>query len=103
MGTDTEYNRLSGLQPIRWISRQTLKRDSLARRENLRPIRIRAGALGSHGPENGEATHQKRCETGCCLTPRPDRGYVRSIGRVYPLIGKIHRLPHDRRRDGQGG
>lgn len=39
-----------GLRPIRWISSRTLNRDILERRENLRPIRIKAGAMGAGIP-----------------------------------------------------
>lgn len=39
-----------GLQPIRWIGERRLSGLQLASRPNLRPIRIRAGALGGNLP-----------------------------------------------------
>lgn len=41
-----------GPQPIRWIGRSPKTAEDLARNEKLRPIRIRAGALGQGIPEN---------------------------------------------------
>ncbi|SNT76622.1 Hint domain-containing protein [Paracoccus seriniphilus] len=41
-----------GPQPIRWISSQTLSPAVLARHENLRPVRIKAGALGAGTPSS---------------------------------------------------
>ena len=40
-----------GLQPIRWIGRRALSAADLARMPAMRPIRIRAGALGAGAPE----------------------------------------------------
>lgn len=40
----------NGLQPVRWISSRSLDQETLARFPNLRPIRIRAGALGPDMP-----------------------------------------------------
>lgn len=42
----------SGYQPIRWIGRRTLSARDLALSPKLRPIRIRAGALGKGMPES---------------------------------------------------
>lgn len=39
-----------GLQPIRWIGRRRLSAADLAAKPELRPIRIRKGALGSGQP-----------------------------------------------------
>lgn len=41
-----------GPQPIRWIGRSRKTAEDLARHEKLRPIRIRAGALGQGLPES---------------------------------------------------
>lgn len=40
----------SGYQPVRWIGSRTLSAADLAANPNLRPIRIRAGALGPNQP-----------------------------------------------------
>ncbi len=40
-----------GFQPIRWIGSRKLSAEELRAHENLRPIRIRAGALGKNTPE----------------------------------------------------
>ena len=40
-----------GAQPIRWIGRRTLTHEDLTRSPNLRPIRIKAGALCDGLPE----------------------------------------------------
>ena len=45
---DLVMTRDNGLQPIRWVGSRVLSSDELALNERLRPIRIRAGALG-HG------------------------------------------------------
>ena len=45
---DLVVTRDNGLQPIRWIGSRSLSARELAGNEKLRPIRIRAGALG-HG------------------------------------------------------
>ncbi|RNF34497.1 Hint domain-containing protein [Paracoccus methylarcula] len=42
----------NGLQPIRWIARRKLDRHDLRLNPGLRPIRIRAGALGSQMPQS---------------------------------------------------
>ena len=39
-----------GAQSVRWISKRRLNREALMVHPNLRPIRIRAGALGAHTP-----------------------------------------------------
>lgn len=44
------WTRDNGLQPIRWIGSRRLGADALARNEELKPIRIRAGALGNGTP-----------------------------------------------------
>ena len=49
-GGDLVRTRDNGLQPIRWIGSNRLAQDPLP--ENLRPIRIRAGALGINRPAN---------------------------------------------------
>lgn len=41
-----------GFQPIRWIGSRGLSAAALSARENLRPIRIRAGALGEDLPKS---------------------------------------------------
>ncbi|MTE00730.1 hypothetical protein GIY56_10550 [Paracoccus sp. YIM 132242] len=43
--------RDAGLQPIRWIGRRTLDGADLAARPQLRPVRIRKGALGAGIPQ----------------------------------------------------
>lgn len=40
----------AGLQPVRWIGRRHLDAATLARHPQLRPVRIRAGALGAGIP-----------------------------------------------------
>lgn len=40
----------NGLQPIRWVGHKTLTAAQLAAKPNLRPIRIKAGALGHNMP-----------------------------------------------------
>lgn len=47
---DMVVTRDNGLQPIRWIGSLVLTSAALATRANLRPIRIRAGALGANSP-----------------------------------------------------
>ncbi|WP_244936035.1 Hint domain-containing protein [Paracoccus siganidrum] len=47
---DLVRTRDNGLQPIRWIGSRKLGRAGLAAKPNLRPIRIRAGALGTGTP-----------------------------------------------------
>lgn len=47
---DLVRTRDNGLQPIRWIGSRRLGRAGLAAKPNLRPIRIRAGALGTGTP-----------------------------------------------------
>ncbi|SDE50498.1 Hemolysin-type calcium-binding repeat-containing protein [Paracoccus isoporae] len=48
---DLVETRDAGLQPIRWIGRRHLDAATLAAHPHLRPIRIRAGALGAGLPE----------------------------------------------------
>ena len=43
---DLVWTKDAGYQPIRWISRKTFSGDALRQNENLRPIRIAAGAMG---------------------------------------------------------
>jgi len=47
---DEILTRDNGFQPIRWIGSTKLSTAALARQPNLRPIRIRAGALGTNMP-----------------------------------------------------
>lgn len=47
---DLVRTRDHGPQPLRWMGRTTVPARTLAARENLRPIRIRAGALGADTP-----------------------------------------------------
>jgi len=42
----------NGTQPIRWIGSRTIGASTLAKHENLRPIRIKAGALGENTPSS---------------------------------------------------
>lgn len=49
---DLVMTRDNGLQPIRWIGSKVLTASSLAENENLRPIRIRQGALGKGIPSS---------------------------------------------------
>ncbi|WP_051539741.1 Hint domain-containing protein [Sulfitobacter sp. 20_GPM-1509m] len=42
----------SGLQPIRWLGSRRLNRHDLDRAPDLRPIRLAAGALGPHCPDD---------------------------------------------------
>lgn len=42
----------NGPQPIRWIGSRMIGANELAQHENLRPIRIRAGALGENTPSS---------------------------------------------------
>lgn len=48
---DLVRTRDAGLSPIRWIGERALSAKDLARRPNLCPIRIRAGALGKNTPQ----------------------------------------------------
>ena len=43
---DLVWTKDAGYQPIRWISQRTFFDDALRQNENLRPIRIAAGAMG---------------------------------------------------------
>lgn len=47
---DLVRTRDAGLQPVRWVGRRALTAAELAAAPNLRPIRIRAGALGAGTP-----------------------------------------------------
>ncbi len=47
---DLVQTRDNGLQPIRWIGHRSLSSADLTANGKLRPIRIRAGALGRHRP-----------------------------------------------------
>mgnify|MGYP000903402355 CR=1 FL=1 len=49
---DPVLTRDHGAQPLRWIGRRRLGADELAARPHLRPIRIRAGALGVDCPSS---------------------------------------------------
>jgi len=49
---DLVETRDDGLQAIRWIGKRHLDADTLAAYPNLRPIRIRAGALGDGLPDS---------------------------------------------------
>lgn len=44
------WTRDNGLQPIRWIGSRVLDAGTLERNDKLKPIRIRAGALGANMP-----------------------------------------------------
>ena len=48
---DMAMTRDSGLQPVRWVGSRVLNAAQLARAPELRPIRIRAGALGPDSPD----------------------------------------------------
>ena len=47
---DMVHTRDNGFRPIRWIGKATVDANTLAMNEKLRPIRIRAGALGPDLP-----------------------------------------------------
>lgn len=47
---DAVVTRDNGVQPIRWIGKRTLDRAELATQLGLKPILIKAGALGAHLP-----------------------------------------------------
>ncbi|MCT4332652.1 Hint domain-containing protein [Paracoccus sp. YLB-12] len=47
---DLVQTKDNGLMPIRWIGSSKILPQSLARKPNLRPIRIVAGALGANSP-----------------------------------------------------
>lgn len=49
---DLVRTRDHGLQPVRWIGSRQLGAAELSRSAHLRPIRIRAGALGPNAPLN---------------------------------------------------
>lgn len=49
---DLVVTRDAGLQPVRWIGSRRLETETLARHPRLRPIRIRAGALGEGKPSS---------------------------------------------------
>lgn len=48
---DKVVTRDNGIQEVRWIGRRQLTGQDLARAQHLRPVRIRAGALGGGLPE----------------------------------------------------
>ncbi|MAQ83310.1 MAG: hypothetical protein CMH12_08765 [Maritimibacter sp.] len=48
---DMVLTKDSGFQPLQWIANRRIGASELARGGNLRPIRIRAGALGENMPE----------------------------------------------------
>jgi hypothetical protein len=48
---DLVMTRDAGLQPLVWVGIRRLGKADLAARENWRPVRIGAGALGDHLPE----------------------------------------------------
>lgn len=48
---DMVWTRDHGFQPVRWRGQRRLGRAELAVSPNLRPIRVRAGALGPNRPE----------------------------------------------------
>lgn len=47
---DLVRTRDNGLQPIRWIGTQKFTGDQLENTPNFRPVRIRAGAIGTNSP-----------------------------------------------------
>ncbi|RMC36406.1 Hint domain-containing protein [Paracoccus alkanivorans] len=47
---DLVLTRDNGYQPVRWIGHRSLNAEQLAANPKLRPIRIRAGALGENTP-----------------------------------------------------
>ena len=49
---DRVWTRDNGFQPIRWCGRRRLSATDLASNPKLRPIRIRAGALGKNHPQS---------------------------------------------------
>ncbi len=51
----------NGFQPIRWIAGRTLSRADLAADPALRPVRIRAGALGDARPSCDLLVSQEHC------------------------------------------
>lgn len=48
---DLVLTRDHGFQPIRWIGRRTVPAAMLGPQSRIRPVRIRAGALGPHSPQ----------------------------------------------------
>lgn len=48
---DLVLTRDNGMQPLRWVGKRVLTPGDLARRPELQPVRIGAGALGEAGPE----------------------------------------------------
>lgn len=56
---DLVLTRDSGMQPIRWIGRRTLSKSELERHPNLRPVRIKAGALGKDTPRTDLSVSQQ--------------------------------------------
>lgn len=48
---DRVLTRDSGFQDIAWIGKKTVSAQEMAAHPRLRPVRIRAGALGSYGPQ----------------------------------------------------
>lgn len=48
---DLVMTRDHGPQPLRWVGKRMVSADQLASMPRIRPIRIRAGALGAHNPQ----------------------------------------------------
>lgn len=68
---DMVETRDNGLQPIRWVGSVHLGPQDLQRAPNLRPIRIRAGALGRGCRK---PICWSRPSTGCCCARRSPSG-----------------------------
>ena len=76
----------NGLQRLRWIGTVTLTRDQLQQRPNLRPIRIRAGALAPGIPAQDltvSPQHRMLIRSSLC---------VRLFGEVEILVAAKHLL-----------
>lgn len=76
---DLVITRDNGLQPIRWTGSKLLGPVDLAARADLRPIRIRAGALGPNQPSRD-------------LTVSPQHRMMRSGWQVELMFGEAEVL-----------
>ena len=58
---DLVLTKDNGFQPVRWIASRRLGRPAFKADPNLRPIRIKAGALGKNKPRHDLIVSQQHC------------------------------------------